>query len=93
MSKTETDPYKKVWNSAEDEESTLLEWVKNGTLFTLNWEELARRHVQTARYLLRKAREQESKAVARKIFKDALFHRNMAEMSYKEHRKVLTRSR
>ncbi len=90
---TEKDPYKKVWNSVEDEEGELLSWVKNGTLFVPTWEELARRYVAKSRSLLSQARKQESKAAGRKLFQDAMIYRNMAEKAFEENRKVLTRSR
>lgn len=89
----ENDPYKKVWNSVEDEEGELLARVKNGTLFVPTWEELARRNVSHSRSLLAKARDQESKAAGRKIFQDAMFYRNMAEKAFEEHRKVIASSR
>lgn len=89
----ESDPYKKVWNQVEDEEGDILAWVKNGTLFVPTWEVLALRAVSHSRSLLRKARNQESKAAGRKIFEDALFYRNMAEKAFTEHHKVITRSR
>lgn len=91
--KKESDPYKKVWNTVEDEEAILLEWVKNGTLFVPTPEELALRHVATARYLLKKARDvgpfaDYDKRLA--LFEEAMFHRNMAkEMFDKHHERVL----
>lgn len=87
------DPYKKVWNSVEDEEGELLAWVKNGTLFVPTWEVLALRYVAKSRSLLVKARNQESKAAGRKIFQDAMIYRTMAEKAFEENLKVLARSR
>lgn len=89
----ENDPYKKVWNSVEDEEGDLLSWVKNGTLFVPTWEEMALRSISHSRSLLAKARAQESRAAGRKIFQDALFYRNMAEKAFENHRKVIANSR
>lgn len=89
----EKDPYKKVWNSVEDEEGELLAWVKNGTLFIPTWEELARRYIAKSRSLLSQARKQESNAAGRKLFQDAMIYRNMAEKAFEEHRKVLACSR
>lgn len=89
----ESDPYKKVWNSVEDEEGEILNWVKNGTMFVPTWEVLALRAVSQARFLLAKARKEESKAAGRKIFQDAMFYRNMAEKAFENHRLVIARSR
>lgn len=89
----ETDPYKKVWNSVEDHEGDLLESVKNSTMFVPTWEVLAHRYVSRSRFLLSKARTQESKAAGRKIFEDAMFYRNMAEKCFEEQRRVLRSSR
>lgn len=74
-----SNPYKKVWNSVEDEESFILDAVRNGTLFVPTPAILAERHRSTARYYraraqavgvavghtaMQKARESESLAEA-----------------------------
>lgn len=87
------DPYKKVWNTAEDEEAVLLEWVKNGTLFVPTWEDLARRHVSKAKFLLNQARKHGRTAEGHSVFKEAMFHRNMAQECVDRHREVLLKSR
>lgn len=89
----EQDPYRKVWNTVEDEEGELLSWVRNGTLFVPTWEEIGLRCVSHSKALLKKAREQESKAAGRKLFKDAMIYRNLAEKSFEENRKIIARSR
>lgn len=89
----ETDPYKKVWNTVEDEEAILLSWVRNGTLFVPTLEELARRHVSTAKYLLSKARKLGRSAEGISMFEDAMFHRNMAKKMFDKHQENLVKSR
>lgn len=89
----EPNPYKKVWNSAEDHEAELLESVKNCTMFVPTWEVLGHRYIGHSKSLLVKAREQESRAAGRKVFQDAMFYRNMAEKAFEEHRRVLRLSR
>lgn len=92
-SNKEPNPYKKVWNSAEDHEAELLESVKNCTMFVPTWEVMAHRYIGRSKSLLAKARAQESRAAGRKVFQDAMFYRNMAEKAFEEHRKVLALSR
>ena len=89
----ETDPYKKVWNTVEDEESILLEWVKNGTLFVPTLEELARRHVSSAKYLLNKARKLGRSAQGLEAFNDALSHQKMAKEMFDKHHEMVLKSR
>lgn len=89
----QTDPYKKVWNAVEDEEATLLAWVKNGTLFVPTQEELARRHVSTAKYLLNKARTLGRSAEGLSVFDEAMFHRNMAKDLFDKHVNIVLKSR
>lgn len=89
----EKDPYKKVWDSAEDEEAELLSWVKNGTLFVPTWEEMSRRHASTAKYLLARARKLGRTAEGISVFNEALFHRNMAKHAIDKHQEVLVLSR
>ena len=48
--KEDPNPYKKVWNSVEDEESYILDAVKNGTLFVPTAAEMARRDRASQRY-------------------------------------------
>lgn len=50
-------PYKKVWNAVEDEEVTLLNSVRNGTLFVPTYAILAERSRSTARYLTDRAKK------------------------------------
>lgn len=90
---TQPDPYKKVWNTAEDEEAALLSWVKNGTLFVPTLEELARRHASTVRYLLAKARNLGRSAEGIEIFNEALFHHKMAKEMFDKHGEVVRKSR
>lgn len=89
----ESDPYKKVWNSVEDEEAELLSWVKNGTLFIPTWAEMARRHMSAARYLLRRAREHGRSAEGISVFQEAMFHWNTAKDCLDRHKDVLLKSR
>lgn len=89
----EKDPYKKVWNSVEDEESALLGWIKNGTLFAPTWEELARRHISTAKYHLKKARTHGRSAEGLAAFEEATIHRTLAVTMLDKHREVLIKSR
>jgi hypothetical protein len=89
----QSDPYKKVWNSVEDEEAILLAWVKNGTLFVPTNEELARRHVSKARFMLRKARQAGPSADGEGLFEEALFHQKMARELFDKHQRNLIRSR
>ena len=48
--KEDPNPYKKVWNSVEDEESYILDAVKNGTLFVPTAADIARRDRASQRY-------------------------------------------
>lgn len=89
----ETDPYKKVWNAVEDEEAALLSWVRNGTLFVPTMEELARRHISTARYHLAKARRHGRSAEGLAAFEEAIIHRRLAQNMLDRHHDVLSKSR
>lgn len=89
----ETDPYKKVWNTVEDEEAILLSWVRNGTLFVPTLEELAIRHVGTARHLLWKARKLGRCAEGISLFEEAVLQRNIAKEMFDKHREVVRKSR
>lgn len=89
----EKDPYKKVWNSIEDEESELLAWVKNGTLFVPTLEELARRHISTARHHLVKARRHGRSAEGLAAFEEAAIHQRLARKMLDLHHDVLVKSR
>jgi hypothetical protein len=89
----EKDPYKKVWNSVEDEEAELLSWVKNGTLFVPTLEELARRHVSSAKYLLAKARRLGRSAAGIESFEEALIHQKFARDLFDKHKNVILKSR
>jgi hypothetical protein len=89
----ETDPYKKVWNAVEDEEAVLLSWVRNGTLFVPTLEELARRHVSTAKYHLNKARIHGRSAEGLAAFEEALIQRKLAKVMLDRHQEVLVKSR
>lgn len=90
---TQPDPYKKVWNTVEDEEAALLSWVRNGTLFVPSLEELARRHVGSAKYLLAKARRLGRSAEAIELFEEARFHQRMAQEMFDKHHEVVLKSR
>lgn len=92
-SSKESDPYKKVWNSVEDEEAQLLSWVKNGTLFVPTMEELARRHVSAAKYHLAKARRLGRSAEGIANFEEALLQRKFAKEMFDKHREVVRKSR
>lgn len=89
----ESNPYKKVWNTAEDEEAILLEWVKNGTLFAPTNEELARRHMSDARFLLRKVKKLGKTTESISVFNEALFHWNMAKDYLDKHQEIVVKSR
>jgi hypothetical protein len=89
----EANPYKKVWDTVEDAEAVLLEWVKNGTLFAPTWEELAHRHISKSRYLLNKARSFGKSAEGYSAFNEAMSHRDKAEEMLKKHQEVLRKSR
>lgn len=65
-----SNPYKKVWNSMEDEESTILDAVRNGTLFVPTPAILADRHRSTERHLRRQA-EKQGPIIGRTANKDA----------------------
>lgn len=93
MSAKEIDPYKKVWNSVDDHESELLEWVKNGTLFVPTWEELARRHMSKARHLLAKARASGRTVEGISIFNEAMLQRNIAKNCLDHHQECVVKSR
>lgn len=89
----EKDPYKKVWNAVEDEEKALLSWVKNGTLFVPTLEELARRHISTAKYHLNKARRHGRSAEGLAAFEEAMIQRKLAKQMLDRHHDVLIKSR
>ena len=91
--KKETDPYKKVWNAVEDEEADLLLWNKNGTLFVPTREELAKRHMSTARHQLSKARKLGRCAAGIEAFNEALIQRKLAQTMLDGHRDILYKSR
>lgn len=91
--RTEPDPYKKVWNSVEDEESALVEWAANGTLFTPTYEELARRHESHAHYLLGKARKLGRSAAGIAAFNEAMVQVRLAKEMLARHQEVLVKSR
>lgn len=93
MTNRHDDPYKKVWNSVEDEESDLLNAVKNGTLFEPTRAELARRHMSTARYLLKRARTLGRTVEGRMVFEEAVSHRNIAEKMLKSHYEMLRKAK
>jgi hypothetical protein len=89
----ERDPYKKVWNSVEDEEAELLSWVKNGTLFVPTREELAKRHIAHARYLLSRARYFGRSTEGTSVFNEAMFHRRMARKLLEQHAEIVLKSK
>lgn len=89
----QSDPYKKVWNTVEDEEATLLSWVRNGTLFVPTLEELGRRHVSTAKYLLAKARRLGRSSEGIEAFEEAQSHQRMAQEMFDKHHQVVLKSR
>jgi hypothetical protein len=93
MSVKDVDPYKKVWNSVEDHESDITEWVKNGTLFVPTWEELARRHMSKARHLLAKARSAGRTVEGISIFNEAILQREMAQKCLDHHHEIMVKSR
>jgi len=90
---TEGDPYKKVWNSVDDEEASILESMRNGTLFTPTMADLSRRHMGRAKFLLKKARQLGRTAEGREVFADALFHKNLAQDLLNQHLEVLAKSK
>lgn len=73
-----TNPYKKVWNTVEDEESALMNAVRNGTLFVPTYAIIAERSRSTARYLKDKA-ERIGGVEGRSLLKDAMVQENLAE--------------
>lgn len=72
--KEDPNPYKKVWNSVEDEESYILDAVKNGTLFVPTPAEIARRDRDSQRYW-----EGRTDLMGDLAEQEAGFHRRMAE--------------
>lgn len=82
MAKAPVNPYKEAWDKVEDHEASLSEMVNNGVLFEPSYEDLARRHVSSSKALLRKARALGATTDGKLAFKEALFHRDMAENFY-----------
>lgn len=73
--KEDPNPYKKVWNSVDDEESYILDAVKNGTLFVPTAADMARRDRASQRYW-----EGRTDEVVGALAEDmASFHGRMAE--------------
>lgn len=72
--KEDPNPYKKVWNSVEDEESYILDAVKNGTLFVPTAAEMARRDRASQRYW-----EGRTDVIGTLATDMAEFHSHMAE--------------
>lgn len=93
MSKKEANPYNKVWNSVEDEETSVLEWVKNGTLFPPTLEELGHRHKSHARFLLARARDLGRTTEGVSVFNEALYHRDRAKEMFDKHNQNVLRSK
>ena len=91
----EASPYKKVWNTVDDEEKFLSEMAANNTLFVPSAADLAFRHTKTAHYLLAQARDagRTNAERGREIFKDALFHVGMAKKFAAMNETILARSR
>lgn len=85
----ESDPYKSTWNAVEDEEASLLSWIKNGTLFVPTREELAKRHLSVAHHQLRKARSLGRSAEGIEAFNEALFQRKMAKTLFDKQREIV----
>lgn len=73
--KEDPNPYKKVWNSVEDEESYILDAVKNGTLFVPTAADMARRDRASQRYWEGRTDE----IVGELAAEMAAFHAHMAE--------------
>lgn len=91
----ESNPYKKVWNSVEDEESSLVEAAANNTLFCPTAGELALRSMGTARYFLAQARKfgKNNPEHGRELFTEAMIHVRSARKFWEEHNTILERSR
>jgi hypothetical protein len=98
MSKREIDPYRKVWDTVEDDSGKsnratlnvvkLPEWV-----FVPTWEEIGLRHKTTCRHLLYKARNAGNTVEGHALFEEALSHRRMAKFCLDKHREVMLKSR
>lgn len=88
----ENNPYKIVWDSVEQHETSLQDWVKNGTLFPPTMEELARRHMSQARFLLSRARDFGRTVEGYSTFYEALDHRNKAKDLLDKSKKNVLRS-
>lgn len=73
--KEDPNPYKKVWNSVEDEESFILDAVKNGTLFVPTAADIARRDRAAQRYWEGRTGEVVGALAEEKV----AFHGRMAE--------------
>lgn len=89
-------PFLSLWDSEAEIHSTALEWAKNATLFAPSLEELAKRHIAHASYLLKRAREMNSLGHvtdAKSTFNNAIQQRDMARKCLDEHHVVVLRSR
>lgn len=75
-----SNPYKKVWNSVEDEEKFILDSVRNNALFIPTPAILADRHRASARHWRRQATKLGTVA-GRTALKEAEFHDRMAASS------------